>query len=96
MVLEHLVGKLDEFLRGAVDLAHESAFNDTGAGDHIGMRHQRNVVLRDTGLHRAYFRSDLLHRAVDDGVDVRLKKALERVAPTEFSAQRQTALFSSM
>ena len=80
MVLEHLVSKFDQFLWGTVDLAQKPAFDDTREGKNVNMLHQRDVLLRDVGLHCADFRSDLLDCAVDDGVDIRLEKAFEVVA----------------
>lgn len=43
------------------------------------MRQQGDVIRGHTGLHRAHIRADLLHGAVDDGVDVRFEKALQMV-----------------
>lgn len=80
VILEHLVGKFDQLLRGAVDFTKEPAFDHTRAGDHVNMCHQRNVILRDASLHCTDFVSDLLDRPVDDSVDIRLKKAFEMVA----------------
>ncbi len=79
VVLQHLVGKGHQLLRCAVDLAQQPALHHTRAGDHINMRQQGDVIRGHTGLHRAHIRADLLHGAVDDGVDVRFEKALQMV-----------------
>ena len=79
MVLQDLAYKVDELLRRAVDLPQEPAFHDAGKGDDIELRHHVDIRRGAVWVQGADLPTDLLHGAVDDGVDVCLKELLEGV-----------------
>ena len=70
MVLQHAVGKGNQFLRRAVDLSQKPALQHTGKCDNINMRHQSKIILGDARLNGADFRADLPDRAVNNRMNI--------------------------
>ena len=81
VVLEHLAHEVDQLLRRAVDLPQEPAFHDACQGDDIELRHHVDIRRGAVWVQGADLPTDLLHGAVDNGADIRLKELLEGIPP---------------
>lgn len=95
MVAYGLIHEGDKLLRGFVYLARQSAFNDPGRGNDIEVRHHFHIRIAAGRIQHTDILTKLLDSAVDDGIYIRFKKRLRQSRPTERSAHRQMALFSS-
>ena len=89
MVAYGLIHEGDKLLRGFVYLARQPAFNDARRGEHVEMRHHFHIRIAAGRIQHADILTKLLDSAVDDGIYIRFKKALEAVAPD--GAQRAQA-----
>lgn len=89
MVAYGLIHEGDKLLRVFVYLARQPAFNNPGRGNDIEMRHHFHIRIAAGRIQHADILTKLLDSAVDDGVYIRFKKALEAVAPD--GAQRAQA-----
>lgn len=94
VIMDHLIQKRDDLLRGLVQLADEPALYKPSGGDNIEVRYHLNVGVRS--VKRAYLLTYLLGGAIDHRMDITLEEALRQSRPTELSAQRQTARLASM
>lgn len=81
MVLQKCIRKSNKFFRGFINFSDKPAFHNSGKGYYICVRHKRNVGIVAFGFFGSDLASYLLNRAVDNGINVRFKKALEMFAP---------------